>query len=476
MHPTLFANTWAVAHLPGERYMALLCCGGIGGEAAFHNSLDEAFAEVGHSHLPTTLNHRRPPTYQVIGTTLGMDGSPSSSSSSSSSLGGQRCDATVKRACVGKLVAMTTQRIVRSNPHGNHQSAHSWVSIPPFQHATLYGNALVVYLHLTAVTLDMGHMLCAKELPDGFMRSCGGLARIVLPPNVEEIGRDALCGCTGLTVIDMRNMLYIKLLPSMFLGRCVSLTSVKFPPNVEVVSCGVLIGCTGLTEMDMSGLLRLNYLGGNFMFGCSSVTSVTFPPNVAEIVGPALAGCIRLTELKMSSLLAVAKLPATFLCGGCNSLLSIQFPPPNVATAEIISSSSRDGLGDGCGRLTNITTCPPPPASTREIEDVALLRCSSLTKVNRRCSEVVATGRFGRQEQPHEPQCYSGGFGGGVSQGGFSAGFGGGFDVNNIKAGGQGCFSAGFGGGVSQGGFSAGFGGGFDVNHNPANSHDGERQ
>ena len=51
MQPTLLANSWAVAHLPNELYLALLCCAGSGGEAAFHNSLDEQFANVGYWHL-----------------------------------------------------------------------------------------------------------------------------------------------------------------------------------------------------------------------------------------------------------------------------------------------------------------------------------------------------------------------------------------------------------------------------------------
>ena len=69
MQPTPLANTWIAAHLPHDRYLTLLCCAGTAGEAAFHNSLDGAFAEAGYRHLPATLN--RPPTYQVIGTSRG---------------------------------------------------------------------------------------------------------------------------------------------------------------------------------------------------------------------------------------------------------------------------------------------------------------------------------------------------------------------------------------------------------------------
>ena len=70
MQPTLLANTLVVAHLPGTRYMPLMCCAGRAGEAAFSNSLDEQFVEVGYAHLPLTLGHRRPPTYHVKGTSI----------------------------------------------------------------------------------------------------------------------------------------------------------------------------------------------------------------------------------------------------------------------------------------------------------------------------------------------------------------------------------------------------------------------
>ena len=74
MQPTLLSNTWTAAHLPGTKYMGVLCCAGSAGEAAFHNSLDETFAEAGYEHLPATLHQRRPATYRVEGTVAGEDG------------------------------------------------------------------------------------------------------------------------------------------------------------------------------------------------------------------------------------------------------------------------------------------------------------------------------------------------------------------------------------------------------------------
>ena len=57
MQPTQHANSWMAAHLPGTKYMGVLCCAGSAGEAAFRNSLDGQFTEAGYQHLPATMPH-----------------------------------------------------------------------------------------------------------------------------------------------------------------------------------------------------------------------------------------------------------------------------------------------------------------------------------------------------------------------------------------------------------------------------------
>ena len=71
MQSTLHANSWMAAHLPGTKYMGVLCCAGSAGEAAFRNSLDGQFTEAGYQHLPATVPHPRPATYYVVGNVFG---------------------------------------------------------------------------------------------------------------------------------------------------------------------------------------------------------------------------------------------------------------------------------------------------------------------------------------------------------------------------------------------------------------------
>ena len=121
MQPTLLANTWMAAHFPGTEYMAVLCCAGSAGETAFHNSLDEAFAETGNQHLPATLHQRRPATYQIEGTAADEGGA-----------------------------LVTVHRIVHSGQRV--------LNPPVFHHAGLFSNAVVLDILLEAVTLDMSSL------------------------------------------------------------------------------------------------------------------------------------------------------------------------------------------------------------------------------------------------------------------------------------------------------------------------------
>ena len=151
MQPTLLSNTWTAAHLPGTKYMGVLCCAGSAGEAALNNSLDETFAEAGYEHLPATLHQRRPPTYRVEGTVAGEDGA-----------------------------LATVRRILRS---GQGVSDH-----PLFYQARVFGNAVTLDIVLKAVALDMSSLTGVVTLPYLFMYGYTNLTSVKLPPNIEEFG------------------------------------------------------------------------------------------------------------------------------------------------------------------------------------------------------------------------------------------------------------------------------------------------
>ena len=242
MQPTLMANTWMAAHLPCERYLALLCCAGTAGQEAFHNSLDGAFVEAGYQHLPTTLNRRRPPTYQFNGRT--RDG------------------------------LKPVQRVVRKP---------SSIGRIKFHDVLVLGNAATMTLSLDAVVVDMSALKDVKELCSEFMYGCTSLTSITLPPNVEVLGERALGGCSSLVSLDMSALKNMKTLPFCFMRSCTSLTSITLPSQVEDLGFAAFSGCSSLASVDMSALKNLKKLPNRFMYGCTSLTSITLPPQVTDI-------------------------------------------------------------------------------------------------------------------------------------------------------------------------------------------------
>ena len=305
MQPTLLANSWMAAHLPGIKYMALLCAAGSAGEAAFHNSLDEAFAEVGHGHLPTTLNHRRPPTYQVVGTVV--------------------TDCAQQKPAhplhSPAEVCTTTRRIARQNPDSD--------MVPTvedfFPHAQVFTNASTVDINIIAVVLDLGSLAWVKALPAEFMLGSFYLKTIKLPPNIEQIGPYFLAGCASLTELDMSSLVELTALPDFFMSGCMSLVSIRLPPNVIQIGRAFMIDCKSLTSIDLSSLVCVTILPDRFMRGCTSLASVQLPPNTIKIGSAFLGCCPSLSFIDLSTLAGLVTLPDEFMRG--SNLTSIRLPP-----------------------------------------------------------------------------------------------------------------------------------------------------
>ena len=148
MEHTFLANTWIVAHLPGTKYTAVICCAGSAGEAALRNSLDGVFMEAGYQHLPATLNRKRPPTYYVVGTVAADQPIPHTD------LTGQEVSTdAISEACT------PTHRIIR-HPHTDIKRRNQ-----TYQHAQVFTNNLTMALTLNAVVLDLSTLNNTLNLP-----------------------------------------------------------------------------------------------------------------------------------------------------------------------------------------------------------------------------------------------------------------------------------------------------------------------
>ena len=357
MQPTLLANTWMVAHLPNEKYMALLCCAGSAGEAAFRNSLDSSYAGAGYEHLPATAKRRRHATYFVVGSNA-------------------------DDKCKGP-----THRIL-------HTRQRTWQHAR--QSALVLSNATTMGLRLSVVSLDLSGMLSVRRFLDGFMMSCVALTSVRLPLNIEQLGDTCFEGCSGLTDMDMSSLLRVRKIPNGFMQFCSRLTSFKFPPHVERFGGNVFEGCTSLSKVDMSSLLAVRRLPDYFLAqssGAGPLQFIAFPPNVKEIGRHSLIGCIRLTEIDMSSLLGVRKLVCCLL--GLTGLRSVKLPPnveelghdvllgcTSLVEVNLGSLVMLKVVGNyllaGCTSLRSVKL----PPNVEELGRNALSGCTSLTELD----------------------------------------------------------------------------------------------
>ena len=302
MQPTLLANTWMAAHLPDERYLAVLCCAGSAGEAAFHNALDDQFAGAGPqsprfgwvTNFGFGASSNRQPFASSFGTIVNQAGTQEGSSwGAKMDLTALRCRRAPMYHVLGTTiddtgVSTATARIARTRLSLRHP--------PVFHHAQVVGNPTVMLLQLSAFTLDLASLMGVRKLPDGFMSGCTSLVSVKLPLNVNELGASVLRDCTSLTMIDMSSLMGVRKLPEYFMSGCTSLVSVKLPLNVNELGASVLSDCTSLTMIDMSSLMGVRKLPDYFMSGCASLVSVKLPPKIVEVGVCVLIDCPSLNE------------------------------------------------------------------------------------------------------------------------------------------------------------------------------------
>ena len=128
---------------------------------------------------------------------------------------------------------------------------------------------------------------------DDAFYDCTGLACVVIPDGVTEIGDYAFLGCTGLTSVVIPEGV-AKIGECAFLG-CTGLTSVVIPEGVTEIEESAFEGCTGLASVVIPD--SVTEIGWDAFRGCTGLTSVVIPEGVTEIGGAAFRGCTSLTSV-----------------------------------------------------------------------------------------------------------------------------------------------------------------------------------
>ena len=222
---------------------------------------------------------------------------------------------------------------------------------------------------------------------------------VIIQNGVTSIGRNAFCGCGGLTNIKIPDG--ITSVGDYTFADCSSLEGVDIPDTVTEIGEAAFYGCSSLTGVSIPN--RVTNIGG-FVFGsCSKLTDVNISSSVMEIGYRAFADCSSLTNInidgentKYSSLdgslynkdrtkliqYAIGKDAAAFSVpdsvieigehafADCSSLENVDIP-------DGVTGIGYYAFND-CGKLKSVNI----PGRLTEIESGLFAHCSSLASIS----------------------------------------------------------------------------------------------
>lgn len=100
------------------------------------------------------------------------------------------------------------------------------------------------------------------------------ITSVVIPESVDEIGKAAFSGCSGLI-------------------------SIVFGDALRVIQTEAFAGCTGLTTVTFPD--KLIGIGGSAFLGCTGLTSINLPGYLSDIYPNAFTGCTNLANIKAAA-------------------------------------------------------------------------------------------------------------------------------------------------------------------------------
>lgn len=228
---------------------------------------------------------------------------------------------------------------------------------------------------------------------------CKSLEAVVLPSNVEMIGRGAFLGCTSLKSVNIPNT--VTIIDSDAFHDCPSIESITIPNGVTKIGADAFYECSslknitipdGVTEIESCAFrgcsslesvvipTGLKIIGYDAFHECSSLKSVTIPSGVTEIGGAAFWKCTSLETIKIPS--GVTRIGGSTF-GYCSALKTVNIP---VGVTEIDVCAFED-----CVALESITI----PSKVNCIMCGAFKGCAGL----KQAVFTDSTSTWYRQEQ-----------------------------------------------------------------------------
>ena len=243
-----------------------------------------------------------------------------------------------------------------------------------------------------------------------------GIAKLELPPNLLQIGKDAFRRCVKLANISFNANLkrigdyafagcgissvtipfFVESLSDGLFNSCAQLSSVKFHDNLKIIGEDAFSGCFNLTNIDIPhGLVCI---GNNAFCGCSKLYSVQFHGKLETIGKGAFERCKKLTNVGLpQSLTRIGK--DAFL--GCENIHYINIPSDltiesgafaacsNLSMINLLSNSKyvfKEGLLY-TSDMKEVLFCVPTmdvvqlPSTIVRIADKAFYDCKELSEI-----------------------------------------------------------------------------------------------
>ena len=235
---------------------------------------------------------------------------------------------------------------------------------------------------------------------DGFTNYyCSELTSIILPKNLQSIGKSFMNNCNKLKIINLSNLNNLKFIDDKFMSNSNELTEILFSPdcslqyigqnflykckkiknlnlsylvNLETLNNSFLSNCSGLTTIDLKNLTKLKTIGDNFLYECSNLTLITLSnlDNLISIGSDFLNNCVSLISLDLK-LVNLQSIGYHFMYN-CTNLTSLQL----IALTDLKIDNS---FLQNCINLKEIHLQLP---NLTLIPDNFLVNCTSLTNID----------------------------------------------------------------------------------------------
>ena len=220
-----------------------------------------------------------------------------------------------------------------------------------------------------------------------------GIAKLELPPNLLQIGKDAFYRCLKLANISFNANLkrigdyafaccgissvtipfFIESLSDGLFRYCDELSSVDFHDNLKIIGKSVFEGCKNLTNVDLPQ--SLTCIGKDAFLGCEKIHYINIPSDLTIEAG-AFAAC---SNLSMINLLSNAKYVFKDGLLYTSDMKEVLFCMPTMTVVQLPPTIERiaDKAFYGCKELSEIKL----PKSLLYIGDSAFYNCQSLHKI-----------------------------------------------------------------------------------------------